>query len=84
MNNSQIFQPFFAMMLVTFAVWVYMYLRRTSYLLGEGVDLRKVDTPAKTKFFRQGLEVFSLRSIADDDEMSVRSRLPNDGGCTQK
>lgn len=35
------------MMMVTFAVWVYMYLRRTSYLLREKVDLRKVDTPAK-------------------------------------
>lgn len=45
--NEEIFHPFFAMMLVTFAVWVYMYMRRTSYLAGERVDLRKVDTPAK-------------------------------------
>ena len=35
------------MMLVTFAVWIYMYLRRTLFLVGERVDLRKVDTPAK-------------------------------------
>lgn len=47
MSNEQIFQPFFAMMLVTFAVWVYMYIRRTSYLVGDRVDLRKVDNPAK-------------------------------------
>jgi len=47
MNGQEIFQPFFAMMLLTFAVWVYMYIRRTSYLVGERVDLRKVDTPAK-------------------------------------
>lgn len=35
------------MMLVTFAVWIYMYLRRMLFLVGERVDLRKVDTPAK-------------------------------------
>ena len=35
------------MMLVTFAVWIYMYMRRTSYLVGDRVDLRKVDNPAK-------------------------------------
>lgn len=47
MSEEQIFQPFFAMMLVTFAVWITMYIRRTSFLLRERVDLRKVDTPAK-------------------------------------
>ena len=35
------------MMLVTFAVWIYMYLRRTLFLVGDRVDLRKVDTPVK-------------------------------------
>jgi hypothetical protein len=45
--GKEIFEPFFAMMLVTFAVWVYMYIRRTSFLVSGRVDLRKVDTPAK-------------------------------------
>ncbi len=47
MTQQVIFQPFFAMMLVTFAVWVFMYQRRTSFLVQEKIDLRKVDTPAK-------------------------------------
>lgn len=47
MSNEEIFKPFFAMMLVTFAVWATMYIRRTSYLVGDRVDLRKVDNPAK-------------------------------------
>jgi hypothetical protein len=34
-------------MLLTLAVWIYMYIRRTAYLLGEKIDLRKVDTPEK-------------------------------------
>jgi hypothetical protein len=47
MSKQDIFQPFVAMMLVTFAVWIYMYIRRTSFLITKRVDLRKVDTPAK-------------------------------------
>lgn len=47
MPDEEIFQPFFAMMLVTFVVWIYMYIRRTSFLVSGRVDLRKVDTPAK-------------------------------------
>lgn len=34
-------------MLLTLAVWIYMYVRRTSYLVSEKIDLRKVDTPEK-------------------------------------
>ena len=34
-------------MLLTLAVWIYMYVRRTSYLLCEKIDLRTVDAPEK-------------------------------------
>jgi len=47
MQQIDIFQPFLALMFLTFAVWVYMYIRRTAYLVGNRVDLRKVDTPEK-------------------------------------
>lgn len=47
MNQQNIFLPFFAMLLLTLLVWVYMYYRRTSFLLGNKVDLRSVDTPEK-------------------------------------
>jgi hypothetical protein len=47
MNQQAIFLPFFALMLLTLLVWVYMYYRRTSFLLAERIDLRLVDTPEK-------------------------------------
>ncbi len=47
MNNSAILLPFFGVMLLTLLVWIYMYIRRTSYLMQEKIDLRKVDTPEK-------------------------------------
>ncbi len=47
MNSTNIFLPFFGVMLLTLAVWIYMYVRRTSYLVSEKIDLRKVDTPEK-------------------------------------
>ena len=47
MNNSAILLPFFGVMLLTLVVWIYMYIRRTTYLVGNRIDLRKVDTPEK-------------------------------------
>ncbi len=47
MNKTAILVPFFGVMLLTLAVWVYMYIRRIAYLKGEKVDLRIVDTPEK-------------------------------------
>ena len=42
-----ILAPFFGVMLLTLAVWAYMYARRLSFLIGQQVDLRTVDTPGK-------------------------------------
>jgi len=47
MNNTGILPPFFGVVLLTLVVWVTMYIRRTSYLVGNRIDLRKVDTPEK-------------------------------------
>ena len=47
MNNAGILPPFFGVMLLTLVVWIYMYIRRTSYLVSNRIDLRKVDTPEK-------------------------------------
>jgi hypothetical protein len=46
-NSSDILLPFLGVMLLTLTVWTYMYVRRISYLLGENIDLRRVDTPEK-------------------------------------
>jgi hypothetical protein len=47
MNSIGILLPFFGVMLLTLAVWIYMYIRRISYLMRESIDLRTVDTPDK-------------------------------------
>ena len=46
-KSSDILMPFFGVMLLTLAVWTYMYLRRIAYLKREKIDLRTVDTPEK-------------------------------------
>jgi hypothetical protein len=47
MTNSTILLPFFGVMLLTLVVWIYMYIRRISYLVRERIDLRTIDTPEK-------------------------------------
>ena len=47
MKSSDILLPFFGVMLLTLVVWMYMYIRRTSYLMRQKIDLRTVDTPEK-------------------------------------
>lgn len=47
MQQTDIFQPFIAMILLTLVVWTHMYVIRTRYLVGNRVDLRKVNTPEK-------------------------------------
>ena len=38
MQQFEIFQPFFAMMLLTLVVWIHMYVIRTRYLVANRVD----------------------------------------------
>ena len=45
MNGDAIFGPFLAMLLLTFAVWVVMYVRRLAFLQAHKVDTRKLTTP---------------------------------------
>lgn len=47
MIRSGILLPFFGVMLLTMAVWVYMYARRLTFLIEQQIDLRTVDTPEK-------------------------------------
>ena len=47
MNSTAILLPFFGVMLLTLAVWIYMYIRRIAYLVRGNIDLRTVDTPDK-------------------------------------
>jgi hypothetical protein len=47
MRNPAVFAPFLGMMLLTLVVWLYMYARRLTYLFGNKIDYRQVDTPEK-------------------------------------
>lgn len=47
MQGQEIFGPFFAMMLVTFVVWLLLYKRRVGYLRSHRVHPQKVKTREK-------------------------------------
>ena len=45
MQGSEIFLPFFGMFLLTFAVWVLMYVRRLAFIARNKIDTQKLRTP---------------------------------------
>lgn len=45
MDQMRVFQPFFAMMLLTLAVWVLMYARRLPFLVRSGMIRQREITP---------------------------------------
>lgn len=47
MQDPAIFAPFFGVMLLTLAVWLYMYARRLSFLFVNRIDYRTIDTRDK-------------------------------------
>ena len=71
MSNSTILLPFFGVMLLTLVVWVYMYIRRTSYLLRERIDLRTVDTPEKSATVVPGTVSLASHNLKNLFELPV-------------
>lgn len=45
MNETDIFQPFAAMLALTFAVWLHMYVQRIGYIVRNKIDSQKLTTP---------------------------------------
>ena len=45
MKQAAIFGPFFAMMFLTLAVWLYMYLRRISFIMRRGLRSQDLAAP---------------------------------------
>ena len=45
MSGEQIFAPVFGMMLLTFVVWLFMYVRRLHFIVSNRIDTRKLTTP---------------------------------------
>ena len=42
MDQSDIFKPFIATMLLTLAVWIYMYIRRLRFIFSSGLDPKQM------------------------------------------
>ena len=47
MHGEEIFGPFFGMMLLTFVVWVVMYVRRLHCIISNRIDTRELTIPEK-------------------------------------
>lgn len=45
MDPTTIFQPFVAMLILTLVVWVYMYVRRLSFIFGSGLNPKQMTPP---------------------------------------
>ena len=71
MKQELIFGPFFAMLLLTLLVWATMYVRRLSFLLGEKIDLRSVDTPEKAAGVMPGNVALASHNLRNLFELPV-------------
>ena len=47
MQGTEIFAPFFGMLVLTFVVWAVMYTRRISWIVKNKIDTRDLNTPEK-------------------------------------
>ncbi len=47
MTQNAIFGPFFATMVLTFIVWVYLYTRRISFITGSKISPKELAVPGK-------------------------------------
>jgi hypothetical protein len=45
MRQEAIFSPFFATMFLTLVVWVYMYIRRISFIIGRKISQQEISVP---------------------------------------
>jgi len=47
MEHNLILQPLFGLILLTAAVWVFMYVRRLAFILNNQIDPQRIATPEK-------------------------------------
>ena len=47
MAQTAIFGPFFATMLLTLAVWIFMYVRRIAFIQGSGLTPDELAVPGR-------------------------------------
>jgi hypothetical protein len=77
MAQQVIFGPFFATMVLTLIVWVYMYVRRISFLTRNNIRPEDVATPAAlARFLPPAVATPSdnLKNLFEMPVCSMRSR----------
>ena len=68
MTGTEIFKPFTAMLVLTFAVWVYMYVVRIGYMVRNRVDAQKATTPDRAMALlpdKVNYAAYNLRNLAE-------------------
>ena len=68
MDGTEIFKPFTAMLVLTFAVWVYMYVTRIGYMVRNKVDAQKATTPERAMELLPetiNYAAYNLRNLAE-------------------
>jgi hypothetical protein len=46
-DQSEIFGPFLALLLLTLVVWIFMYVRRIGFIRRERIDTRRLEAPGE-------------------------------------
>ncbi len=68
MTGSEIFAPFTAMLVLTFAVWVYMYATRIRYMVSHRIDAQRMTTPDRAMELLPdsiNYAAYNLRNLAE-------------------
>ncbi len=68
MDGSEIFKPFTAMLVLTFAVWLYMYVNRIRYMLSHRIHAQKMTTPDRAMALLPddiNYAAYNLRNLAE-------------------
>ena len=68
MDGSEIFKPFTAMLVLTFVVWLHMYVTRIGYMVRNRVDAQKMTTPDRAMSLLPdsiNYAAFNLRNLAE-------------------
>ena len=68
MAGSEIFAPFTAMLVLTFAVWVYMYALRIRYMVSNRIDAQRMTTPDRAMDLLPdsiNYAAYNLRNLAE-------------------
>ena len=67
-DQSAIFEPFAALLLLTLAVWLFLYVRRLGYMAANAVDPEKFRTPDKvTAVLPEAVQypAYNLRNLSE-------------------